>query len=124
MIVLDACVIIAHFSTNDPFASAALDILDTEEEFCLHPMTLAECLVGAHKQGRATLMRQRLASIGIDTWRPDAEDPYRIAELRVTTGLKLPDCCVLSAAIAQTCTLATFDERLLSVAHQLGVTVH
>ena len=121
MIVLDASVIIAHFASGDPFAPQALEIMDTEEELCLHPMTLAECLVGAERLGQATVMRERLGAIGIGIWHPDDDDPYRIAELRAHTSLKLPDCCVISAAIAQTATLASFDEKLLLAAERLGV---
>jgi predicted nucleic acid-binding protein len=51
--------------------------------------------------------------------RPDA--PVRLARLRADSGLKLPDCCVLLAAKDSTAeAIATFDDRLINVARDLG----
>ncbi len=47
----------------------------------------------------------------------------RLAELRATTGLKLPGCCVLDVAIRHQARLATFDDALAAAARQRGVTV-
>lgn len=44
MIVLDASVLISHL-IEDVHSTRALDIIDTEEELAIHPITLAECLV-------------------------------------------------------------------------------
>jgi len=40
------------------------------------------------------------------------EAPQRLAILRVTTALKMPDCCVLLAAESASAGVATFDDRL------------
>ena len=53
----------------------------------------------------------------------DGDEPLRLAELRVTTGLKLPDCAVLDVAIHHQASLATFDDALASAARRRGVTV-
>ena len=53
---------------------------------------------------------------------PDA--PQRLAALRAETRRRLPDCCVLLAAISTKAEVATFDERLALAATQLGITVH
>lgn len=50
-------------------------------------------------------------------------DPLRLARLRATTGLKLPDCCALDAALGHGASLATFDEALAAAARRLGVDV-
>lgn len=50
-------------------------------------------------------------------------EPLRLARLRVNSRLKLPDCCVLSAAIATRSRIATFDGRLASAARELGLQV-
>ncbi|WP_156401963.1 hypothetical protein [Agromyces sp. Soil535] len=47
----------------------------------------------------------------------------RLARLRVETALKLPDCCVLDAAMSNGAAMATFDERLASAGASLGVTL-
>ena len=40
----------------------------------------------------------------------------QLAELRVESGLKMPDCCVLLAAITCHGAVATVDNRLANVA--------
>ena len=39
-------------------------------------------------------------------------DPLQLARLRVETGCKMPDCCVLATAANHDAFVATFDERL------------
>lgn len=123
MIVLDASVVIAHFSPRDAHARRAFEVLDTEDDLALHPLTLSEFLtrpVRDNRQGEALEMIDR---IGVSRWIPDYDEPLRVAQLRVTTGLKLPDCCVLSAAVASGSALATFDMRLADAARGQGVSV-
>ena len=123
MIVIDACVLIAHLEMGDAHAAQALEILDTEDELAIHPMTLAECAVGPARLKQLTIFRQACDRLGLVVWQPDIDHPYRIAHLRATTPLTLPDCCVLDAARAQSATLATFDKTLAKVAQALGVIV-
>jgi len=40
----------------------------------------------------------------------------RLAQLRASTGLKMPDCCVLLTAEAAGATIASFDDRLIQTA--------
>lgn len=123
MIVLDASVVIAHFNPGDAHAERAFSVLDTEEELAVHPLTLSEFLTRPIRDGRHGEALDMLASIGIDRWVPDHDEPVRVAQLRVSTGLKLPDCCVLSAAISGGARLATFDSRLAAAARNEGVSV-
>lgn len=53
----------------------------------------------------------------------DDGEPLRLAGLRVDTGLKLPDCCVLDIALGNRATLATFDDRLAQAAGRCGVRI-
>ena len=46
-----------------------------------------------------------------------------LAELRVETGLKMPDVCVLDTALSNDADLATFDTPLATAARALGITV-
>lgn len=68
-------------------------------------------------------MRADLQAAGVQLAPRDADEPLRLAELRVTTGLKLPDCCVLDVAMTNRARLATFDRGLAAAARGLGVAV-
>jgi len=50
----------------------------------------------------------------------------RLAQLRASTGLRMPDCCVLLAAdhaVATVATVASFDDRLIKSATDLNLPV-
>ncbi len=68
-------------------------------------------------------MRDDLRAAGIEIAPYDPDEPLRLAELRVATGLKLPDCCVLDVAAHHQASLATFDADLASAARHRGVAV-
>ena len=68
-------------------------------------------------------MLDDLQAAGITVAPHDDSEPLRLAELRATTGLKLPDCCVLDIAIHHQAHLATFDDALAAAARQRGVPV-
>lgn len=125
MITLDASVVIAHLYPHDLHHRAATAYLRASagEGFIIHSLNLAEVLVGGVKVGRGQEMLTDLEAIGIRvTDRQDGE-PLRLANLRATSGLKLPDCCALDTALTTASTLATFDEALAKAAHQRHVTV-
>lgn len=48
----------------------------------------------------------------MDVAKHDADEPLRLAELRVVSGFKLPDCGVLDVAIRNHASIATFDDAL------------
>jgi len=123
MIVLDASVVISLLESGHVHASEAAEIMDTEEELVFHPLTLAEILVGAIKNGSEQVVLDAIERIGIEAWAPDPAHAHRIAHLRAETNLKLPDSCVLDAALAQDAILATFDEKLVQVARTHGLEV-
>lgn len=118
MITLDASVVIAHLQPRDPHHHAATDYLREHagEPLLIHSLNLAEVLVGGVKAGRGQELLDDLHAIGVRVADPHAAEPLRLANLRVETGLKLPDCCALDTAIITQSTLATFDERLAGVA--------
>ena len=64
-----------------------------------------------------------LTALGITVAPRDDGEALRLAELTATTGLKLPDCCVLDSAQTNAAHLATFDKALMTAAGLLGVTV-
>ena len=117
MIVSDASLIIALLHETDPHHAVARDLVrDVMTDGLVHPITLAEVLVAAARRGVAAEVLSDLEELGFRADVPDAGQPVRLAELRVDTGLKLPDCCVLDVALAQHAPLATFDDRLATVA--------
>ena len=78
-------------------------------------------LVGGVRVGRGQAMRDDLDAAGIRVVASEAGEPVRLAELRVCTSLKLPDCCVLDVALRSDSSLATFDDTLAAGARHRGV---
>ncbi len=125
MIVLDASVVIAHFASHDAHQGAASAFFrsQTDTGFLVHSLTLTEILVGPIRAGREGFALKQLADLGIDEWAPGRGSAARLARLRVETGLKLPDCCVLDAAMVTRSALATCDAALARAAASVGVAV-
>ncbi|MCD2441453.1 type II toxin-antitoxin system VapC family toxin [Agromyces sp. SYSU K20354] len=125
MIVLDASVVIAHLAAGDAHHARATEFFREHagDEFVVHTLTLTEILVGPMRVGRGADATRALASLGIGEWAPPAGSAARLAQLRVDSGLKLPDCCVLDVAVESRHPLATFDARLAEAAVALGVPV-
>lgn len=124
MTVLDANVLIAHFSDLDPHHERAVTLLlDADDELAVHPLTLAEVLVGPARAGMLERARSLLDRLGVIVRPTPPDEPETLARLRAETQLKMPDCCVLAAALDSADTLATFDEKLATAAERLGVVV-
>lgn len=125
MIVVDASVVIAHFAPSDPHHEAATTVLrhTVTEPLSIHPLTLAEVLVHAARASREEWLADQVTSLGITTWSKDAAAPTRLARLRASTALPMPDCCVLDAAATLQASVLTFDRRLATKAVDLGLTV-
>jgi len=123
MIVLDASVLIAHLHPSDAHHGAATSILLTAapDVLLVHPITLAEVLVGGVRIAKGAEMQADLQAAGIRLVSQDDDEPLRLAELRVATGLRMPDCCVLDTAVSHGAGLASFDHALVEAAHRLGV---
>jgi predicted nucleic acid-binding protein len=87
------------------------------------PLSLAEVLVGPARAGQldranAALNQLEVTSVGLED-----DAPERLAIMRASTNLKLPDCCVVLAAEQTHGTLATFDDRLSTTARERGLVV-
>jgi predicted nucleic acid-binding protein len=112
MIVVDASVLIAFLDPNDAHHSAAIEILeDASPPLLVHPITAAEVLVAAVRNDVADAVWADLRAIGVEV-DDTAIDPLVLARLRVTTGCKMPDCCVLASAAIHNTAVATFDAQL------------
>lgn len=125
MITLDASVVIAHLSPGDAHHQAATAYLhgSAEAELVIHSLNLAEVLVGGVRTGRGQEMLADLERIGIHVADRPVGEPLRLANLRATSGLKLPDCCALDTALHTSSVLATFDDDLARAALQHHITV-
>lgn len=123
MIVLDASVLIAHFSERDAHHAAATERLIelADQPFGASSITLAEVLVGPTRTGHLPAARAALATLAVAELPPSPDTAERLAALRADTGLKLPDCCVLLAAEAAGGAVLTFDARLAAVAKRLDL---
>ncbi|HEX8754511.1 MAG TPA: PIN domain-containing protein [Solirubrobacterales bacterium] len=123
MIVLDASVLIAHLDDRDIHHEAATRLLGESggEPLGASSVTLAETLVAPARAGRLEEARIILARLGVADLGIGEDAPARLAELRATTGVKLPDCCVLGVAEEYEARIASFDGRLLDAAQELGL---
>lgn len=125
MIVLDASVLIAHLDAADEHHDRATALLFdlADEPLVASPISIAEALVAPARAGELARARAAVVDLGV-TALPLGEDaPASLATLRATTGLKLPDCCVLQAAEHVHAGVATFNDRLAAVARDRGVRV-
>ncbi len=119
MIVVDASVLLAFLNPHDRHHSAAVNALaEALPPLLIHPVTAAEVLVGAVRRGVEHAVWSDLVAIGVEIDRtPD--DPMALARVRVGTGCKMPDCCVLLVSGRRNAPIATFDERLRAEAAKL-----
>lgn len=118
MIVLDASVLIAYLDSDDSHHAAAETLLmeAVDEDIAANPLTLAEVLVAPARQGRLDLAQTALRALEVSELPFPPDTSVRLAQLRASTGLKMPDCCVLLAAEQATATIASFDDRLRQAA--------
>ena len=123
MIVIDASVLIAHLDADDAHHAQAGVLLEAAGPTPLTAsrLTLAEVLVGPTRAGKLEVAMAALAQLGIDGVGLDADAPVRLAGLRASTSLKMPDCCVLLAAEQVNGQVATFDASLAAAARALGL---
>lgn len=122
---LDASALIAHLDPSDAHHEAATAVLVAAagDRLVAHPLTVAECLVAAVRSERADEMVQAIRAMRVETTAVDDEAPIRLARLRVSTRMRMPDCCALDAALGTGATFVTFDQRQAAAAAGLGLTV-
>lgn len=118
MIVLDASVLIAVLDQHDASHGRAQALLTDHlgDRLAMHVVTRAEVLVGPARTGRAPVAERQLDRLEIQIVDLPGGHAAELAQLRVDTGVKLPDCCVLLAASHLGATVATFDDRLARAA--------
>lgn len=73
------------------------------------------------RTGRGPELPHDLNAMGLQVAGHDELEPLRLAELRVSTGLKPPDCCALDVATGDDASLATYDLQLTAAELDSGV---
>ncbi|HYQ73833.1 PIN domain-containing protein [Cellulomonas sp.] len=122
MIVLDAGVLIGFLEPADAHHERAVALLaDARAPLLVHPVTLAEVLVGPARAHREVELSGDLRDLGVRTATIGEDEPVLLARLRADTRLKMPDVCVLATAVALDAPLATYDIRLAAAARAHGV---
>lgn len=116
VIVLDASVLIAYLDRDDSHHAAAENLLAeaVDDDLGVDPLTLAEVLVAPARDELIEATKAALRSLEVAEL--PFPSPVRLARLRASTGLKMPDCCVLLAAEDTAATVASFDDRLVKTA--------
>lgn len=124
MTALDASVLIAHLDEGDIHnARAGRVVVGNSTVLTASTVTLAEVLVGPVRSGIGEAVRQGIRALGVEELPLPVDAAVRLASLRVETGLRLPDCCVILSAEDGDRQLATFNDRLARVARERGLTV-
>ena len=114
MIVLDASVLVAFLDSDDTHHAAAEQLLTqaVDDDLAVNSLTLAEVLVAPVRDNRLDAVLAALHALEVQELNFPADTAIRLAQLRVTTGLTMPDCCVLLAAEEAAASVASVDERL------------
>ena len=125
MIVLDASVLIAYLDAEDDHHAAAETLLiqAIDDDLAANSFTLAEVLLVPVRDGRLDPVQAALRDLEVQELPFPVDTAVRLAQLRATTGLGMPDCCVLLAAEDAAASVASFDERLAQAAEDRNLAV-
>ena len=91
----------------------------------IHPLTIAECIVGPARSGQLEVAQSAMQRLGIGVLdeQQTVDAAARLAKLRAETGLRMPDSCVLDAAELLSASIATFDQHMAKIAESRGVSL-
>lgn len=125
VIVLDASALIALVSSSDPHHKWALEMFRDTASFDLQMTSLsqAEALVHPARNGKLDKFLKTFSALGLVVTPIEGSDAGKLATLRATTTLKMPDACVLHQAMKVSGSIATTDNELAKVAKSKGVGV-
>jgi predicted nucleic acid-binding protein len=118
VIVLDASVLIAYLDGEDRNHGRAETLLarEIDDDIAANSLTLAEVFVVPAREHRLDAVRAALQDLDLQERPFPTDTAVKLAELRTTSKLKMPDCCVLLAAEDARARVASFDDRLADVA--------
>ena len=121
--VLDASALIALASSKDPHHDWALNMFRDTASFGLQmsALTQAEVLVHPARVGKLEKFLKLIGELGLEITPIEASDSSKLANIRATTNLKMPDVVVLHQAMKAKGSIATTDQQLAKVAKSKGV---
>jgi predicted nucleic acid-binding protein len=125
VIVLDASAVIALASSKDPHHQWAMEMfLDTASfELQMTALTHADVLVHPARAGKLDKFQNFLGGLGVEITPIDNSDSSKLAKLRASTTLKMPDVVILHQAMKVKGSIATTDRNLAKVARAKAVGV-
>lgn len=82
----------------------------------MNPLTLADVLVAPVRDRRLAVVQAAVRDLKVVELPFPPGTAVRLAQLRATTTLKLPGCCVLLTVHSAGAALASFDRRLVQTA--------
>jgi predicted nucleic acid-binding protein len=125
VIVLDASALIALASSKDPHHNWALEMFrDTAGfELQMSALTQAEVLVHPARAGKLDKFLKLLEGLAMEITPLEKSDVSKLAKLRASTSLKMPDVVVLYQAMKVKGSIATTDRQLARIAKEKGVGV-
>jgi len=126
-ITADANVVIAYLESTHICHEQSVALLDSYDIIWVHPINMAEVLVGLPSaRDRATTLADLLeAGYRFPDLRSAVElrnAVLALADLRASVKVKMPDACALATAIEKSTPLATYDVALRNAATKIGVT--
>lgn len=92
-------------------------------ELQMSALTQAEVLVHPARAGKLEKFLKLIGGLGLEITPVEAADSSKLASLRATTNLKMPDVVVLHQAMKVKGSIATTDNKLAKVAKSKGVGV-
>ena len=125
VVVLDAGALIALYDSRDPHHDWSVELFLSTARFSLamSSLTFAETMVHPARAGRLDDFVGGVSGLRLDIVSLGLNDAEAIADLRASSGLKMPDVCVLQCALAQSAILATTDRALAETARMKSLTV-
>ena len=86
-------------------------------------LSQAEALVHPARNGKLDKILKTFSALGLVVTPIEGSDASKLATLRATTTLKMPDACVLHQAMKVKGSIATTDNQLAQTAKSKGVGV-
>ena len=89
--------------------------------FLVHPVNLAEALIGPERRGRSLEAFEDLRRFGVVPETLGTNEALILARVRAEHSLRMPDACALAIAVGNDIPLITFDKRLAAEAKKRGL---
>ncbi|MDN4595884.1 type II toxin-antitoxin system VapC family toxin [Leifsonia virtsii] len=118
---VDAGVLIGLLDPEDARHAAATEVFSLGIRFLVHPVNLAEALIGPERRGRSLEAFEDLRRFGVVPETLSSNEALILARVRAEHSLRMPDACALAIAVGNDIPLITFDKRLAAEAKKRGL---